>query len=58
MADEPFVDYYELLDISILATPEEIKKAYRRHALKVHPDKNPDNPDAGKSSVKLKIYVL
>jgi DnaJ family protein B protein 6 len=36
-------NYYEMLELNISATDVEIKKSYRKLALKWHPDKNPDN---------------
>lgn len=39
-------DFYKILELDRSASQKDIKKAFRKNAIKYHPDKNPDNPEA------------
>ena len=48
-----FIDYYKVLEIDKKASEDDIKKAYRKLARKLHPDLNPDDKDAQKKFQRI-----
>jgi curved DNA-binding protein CbpA len=55
----PFVDHYRVLGVAPKASRDDITKCYRKMALRLHPDKNPDDPKAaGRFMAIQESYVI
>ena len=50
-------DYYDVLNVNKNASKDDIKKSYRRLAMKFHPDRNKNDAGAEKNSKKRKKHM-
>jgi preprotein translocase subunit Sec63 len=53
-----FIDYYKILGLTKTATPEDIKKTYRKLARKYHPDLNPNDKVSEQKFKEVNEYIL
>lgn len=53
-----FIDYYKILEIEINASAEEIRAAFKKQAIKWHPDKNPGNDTTLRMQVLNEAYLI
>lgn len=56
MADEK--DYYKILGVERSASADEIKRAYKKVAIKYHPDRNPGNKEAEENLSRLPKHMM